>query len=82
MHQERRSTTELIDLACSKLKDEDYTHKGFLQPLEIALKTYKTELHSPEDTLKPDSLANGLKIVIKESINDNKYTLNNFRALE
>jgi hypothetical protein len=33
---------KLIKLACSKLKEEDYTHRGFLKPLEISLKTYKT----------------------------------------
>ena len=26
----------------SKLKEEDYHHRGFLKPIEVALKTHKT----------------------------------------
>ena len=31
-------------MALENIKDEDYTHRGFLKPIEIALKTYKTEM--------------------------------------
>ena len=30
----------------SKLKEEDYEHRGFLKPIEIGLKTYKTETNN------------------------------------
>jgi hypothetical protein len=32
----------LVDIALSKVKQEDITHKGFLKPIEVALKTFKT----------------------------------------
>ena len=59
----------------SKLKEEDYTHRGFLKPIEIQLKTYKTESDKVDSKLKATSLPAGLKIVHKESILNNKYEL-------
>lgn len=53
------------------------THRGFLKPLEVQLKTYKTELHEKESRLKPTSLPAGLKIAFKDSIYNNKYELQN-----
>jgi hypothetical protein len=44
----------------SKLKEEDYIHRGFLKPIEIQLKTYKTE----DSKLKVTSLPAGLKIAV------------------
>lgn len=35
---------QLIDRAMSMLQFEDIVHKGFLKPIEIALKTSKTEM--------------------------------------
>lgn len=32
----------LVDYACSKIKEDDLLHKGFLKPIEIHLKTYQT----------------------------------------
>ncbi len=55
----------LINLACSKIKDEDITHRGFLKPIEIQLKTYKTEIGVKGSKLKPTSLPAGLKIAVK-----------------
>ena len=54
---------------------EDITHKGFLKPLEIALKTYKTEMHEKENPLQRDSLPAGLKIAIKQSLESEKRNL-------
>ncbi len=50
----------LIKKALSKLKEEDYIHRGFLKPIEIQLKTYKTE----DSKLKVTSLPAGLKIAV------------------
>ena len=33
----------------NKLKDEDYQHRGFLKPIEISLKTHKTEEKDKEN---------------------------------
>jgi len=64
---------ELIDMICERFKEQDYLHRGFLKPIEIALKNFKT---SPDDTsLKPGNLSRGLRIAVKDSINNNKYTL-------
>ena len=51
---------KLVKTALSKLKDEDYIHRGFLKPIEIQLKTYKTE----DSKLKVTSLPAGLKIAV------------------
>jgi hypothetical protein len=85
MNKPKRS---VVDLACSKIKDEDILHRGFLKPIEIALKTYATESttnsyeQGAKNGLPPgltfDSLPFGVKIAVKESIRNNKYTLNNF----
>lgn len=91
----------LAAVALAKIKEEDIVHRGFLKPIEIALKTHKTELKSQhieafhtdnehhfvtdEDTepkLKINSLPSGLKIVVKNSINDNKFTLRDVIMLE
>lgn len=64
---------DLVSIALSKLKDEDIAHRGFLKPLEIQLKTYKTEFASSDTKLKPTSLPAGLKIAFKDSIFNNKY---------
>ena len=57
-------------------------HRGFLKPIEISLKTYKTEQKEEDNKLKPNSLPSGLKIVIKESITQNKYELANVKEID
>ena len=37
-----KEADRLVDIALSNIKDDDYAHRGFLKPIEIALKTYKT----------------------------------------
>ena len=37
-----KEADRLVDIALSNIKDDDYVHRGFLKPIEIALKTYKT----------------------------------------
>jgi hypothetical protein len=53
----------------SKLKDEDYIHRGFLKPIEIQLKTYKTESKEEKSKLKVTSLPAGLKIAVPKDSN-------------
>lgn len=52
----------------SLIKEEDIAHRGFLKPIEITLKTHKTE-----EGLSPNALPAGLKIINKKSIEYNKY---------
>jgi len=61
--------------ALKNIKDEDILHRGFLKPFEIALKTYKTEPNDPK--FKPGSLAKGLKIAVREKLNEDKRTFHN-----
>ena len=70
-----KTPEQLSKIAFSKIKDEDLMHRGFLKPIEIALKTYKTQLNAVNNKLKSNSLPSGLKIVVKESINLSKYEL-------
>ena len=37
-----KEANRLLKMALDNIKDEDYTHRGFLKPIEIALKTYET----------------------------------------
>lgn len=62
-------------MACSKIKNEDIVHRGFLKPIEIALKTYKTEIMEDNPSLKPGSLPAGLKIAMKTSPTEEKRFL-------
>ena len=55
---------QLLDKALSLIRKEDIIHRGFLKPIEIALKTSATD----EDKLKTGSLPAGLKVVVKESL--------------
>jgi hypothetical protein len=63
------------------IKEEDITHRGFLKPIEVQLKTHKTEFADKTSKLKPTSLPGGLKIALKESIINNKYELQNIIAI-
>ena len=56
----------------SKIKPDDITHRGFLKPIEVALKTFQTEIHDPDCKLKHDSLPAGLKIAVRTKDNDKK----------
>lgn len=71
-----------MELAVSKLKEEDLMHRGFLKPIEIALKTSKTENESNDKKPTVASLPAGLKIAVKNSISENKYSLCNVKAIE
>ena len=65
----------LMQMATSKIKKEDIVHRGFLKPIEVALKTYKTEIMDPESKFKPDSLPAGLKLAVKAGLNSEKRYL-------
>lgn len=43
-------------------------HRGFLKPIEIALKTHKTEIMVEDNKLKPGSLPGGLKIAVRKNL--------------
>ena len=43
----REKAEELMEEAMSKIKPEDITHRGFLKPIEVALRTYKSEIMNP-----------------------------------
>jgi hypothetical protein len=91
---------KLANIALAKLRKEDIIHRGFLRPLEIALKTRSSEPNHPlssriapehqhflpeEETqghLAPNSLPCGLRIAVKQSICDNRFTLKDVTALE
>jgi hypothetical protein len=67
--------TRLVELACEQIKSDDITHRGFLKPIEVALKTYKTEILTENTVLKPGSLPAGLKISVKTSLESDKKVL-------
>lgn len=52
-------------------------HKAFLKPLEVALKTWRTE----EDKDKQGSLPYGLKLVCKKDMNLNQYILEDIKPI-
>ena len=62
-----KEADRLVDIALSNIKDDDYAHRGFLKPIEIALKTYKTQMMAEDEDkkLKSGSLPGGLKIAVK-----------------
>ena len=62
---------ELIRKAMSLIKKEDIVHRGFMKPIEIALKTLKTDPDNSE--LTASSLPAGLKIIEKKAIEFNNY---------
>jgi hypothetical protein len=70
-----------MEFAVSKLKEEDLMHRGFLKPIEIALKTSKTENESNDKKPTVSSLPAGLKIAVKNSISENKYSLCDVKAI-
>jgi hypothetical protein len=39
---QQQEAERLVNLASSMINYEDILHRGFLKPIEIALKTYKT----------------------------------------
>lgn len=71
---------EIIQKVMSMIKPEDIAHRGFLKPIEIALKTYKTDPESAVHTAT--SLPKGLKLVVRESANSPKYELHDIGAIE
>jgi hypothetical protein len=44
---------KLANIALAKLKKEDIVHRGFLRPLEIALKTQPIETAHPSPSQLP-----------------------------
>lgn len=61
----------------SQVKTEDLLNVAFMKPIEVALRTNKTD-----KTLPPDALPAGLMLVLKENgINDNKYQLAAFQPV-
>ena len=52
-------------------------NKAFLKPIQVVLKTWKTE----EDTRKQGSLPFGLKMVCKKDINLNQYVLEDIQPI-
>ena len=66
---------KLMKSALKNIKYEDILHRGFLKPIEVALKTYKTE---PKDSqFKPGALPKGLKIAVRGSLTSDKRTFHN-----
>ena len=71
----RVDADKLVEVAMSKIKPDDITHRGFLKPIEIALKTFKTEMLDPDSRLKPGSLPSGLKLSVKANKDSDKRIL-------
>ena len=57
-------------------------HKGFLKPIEITLKTYKTEILDPHAGLQSNSLAAGLKIAVRSLFDTDVYLLHNIEPIQ
>ena len=73
----------LVEKACSRIKKEDIAHRGFLKPIEIALKTYKSELLEEGETkLKPGSLPAGLKIAVKPTLDSDVHFLTDVEEIK
>jgi hypothetical protein len=61
----------------AQVKTEDLLNVAFMKPIEVTLRTNRTD-----KTLPPDSLPEGLMQVIKENgITDNKYKLERFHPV-
>ena len=73
----------MVEKACSRIKKEDIVHRGFLKPIEIALKTYKSEVLEGEETkLKPGSLPAGLKIAVKPTLDSDVHFLTDVEEIK
>ena len=69
--------SEMIRLFMSQVKTEDLLNIAFMKPIEVALRTNRTDKE-----VLPDSLPQGLMQVIKENgVNDNKYNLQRFQPV-
>lgn len=69
--------SEMIRHFMSQVKTEDLLNVAFMKPIEVALRTSKTD-----KTLPPDALPSGLMLVLKDNgINDNKYQLAPFQPV-
>lgn len=65
------SKSQMINDFMGQIKTEDMLNVGFMKPIEVTLRTNKTD-----KTVPPDSLPQGLMMAIKDKgINDNKYKL-------
>lgn len=63
--------SEMIRHFMSQVKTEDLLNVAFMKPVEVTLRTNKTDKAVPVE-----SLPAGLMLVVKENgINDNKYKL-------
>ena len=62
---------EMIRHFMSEVRQEDFLNIGFMKPIEVALRTHKTD-----KKIDSDSLPKGLLMAVKEQgINDNKFKL-------
>lgn len=73
----------LANIAMSNIREDDYIHRGFLKPIEIALKTYKTEMleNDNDEKIKRRSLAAGLKIAVSTSVNGDSRKLKDIEPI-
>jgi hypothetical protein len=63
MHVQEERANKLVASALRNIKEEDIIHRGFLKPIEVTLKNYKTDPDNPDH--KPGALAKGLKIAVR-----------------
>lgn len=63
MQEQEEKANQLMASALKNIKEEDILHRGFLKPIEIALKNYKTETEN--SAFKPGALPKGLKIAVR-----------------
>lgn len=63
MHDQEEKANRLMASALRNIKEEDILHRGFLKPIEVTLKNYKTDPENPHH--KPGALAKGLKIAVR-----------------
>lgn len=70
---------EKVQKAIKENREANLFHKTFLKPIEIALKDKSTEDVKSTDI---DSLAIGLKQVIKKDISQNQYILQDFDSFD
>jgi hypothetical protein len=67
----------MIEHFMAQVKTEDMLNLAFMKPIEVALRTHRTDKSVPSD-----ALPRGLMIAQKQSINDNKYSLKRIEAVD
>jgi hypothetical protein len=73
----------LARIAERNIKKEDILHRGFLKPIEVALKTYQTERLNEEYPTKMTvgSLPAGLKIAVRTTVGGEKRILKDIEPI-